>query len=108
MTAPTPTSPRDPDENRSEGGTPSRRGRFSCQCGRRWRAFRDAHCAGCHRHFGSVHAFDIHRVGDQCSDPATITTRDQRRNALKAVDGPDGRVWVTGSDRPHWQTRDRT
>jgi hypothetical protein len=33
-----------------------------CQdCGRQWTAAREAHCAGCHRHFSSDSAFDMHQ-----------------------------------------------
>ena len=32
----------------------------------------NAHCAACHRTFGSVSGFDRHRRGGECVDPATI------------------------------------
>jgi hypothetical protein len=31
-----------------------------------------AHCAGCHRTFGAVSGFDVHRRAGRCSDPASI------------------------------------
>jgi hypothetical protein len=49
-------------------------------CGRQWGAFGEHHCTNCHRHFGSLRAFDAHirirsrsdEVGDNevtCTDP---------------------------------------
>jgi len=47
-------------------------------CHRYWRSHREAHCAVCCRHFASNAAFDAHRIGDTCNDPATLTRQDGR------------------------------
>ena len=53
-------------------------------CGRRWTAKGEAHCAGCCRHFSSDSAFELHvkkppeygpRPFETCRDPATVRTR---------------------------------
>lgn len=50
-----------------------------CQdCHRYWRSHREAHCASCCRHFASNAAFDAHRVGDDCNDPAALARQDGR------------------------------
>ena len=37
--------------------------------GRRWAGLAECHCAGCHQHFSSVSAFDLHRLNGECVDP---------------------------------------
>lgn len=55
-------------------------------CHRYWRSHREAHCAACCRHFASNAAFDAHRIGDTCNDPATLTRQDGRgRFTLRTV-----------------------
>lgn len=41
-------------------------------CENRWTGLSACHCSGCHRTFTGLTAFDIHRVGGECSDPATL------------------------------------
>ncbi len=45
-----------------------------CRCGVRWAGSNTCHCGapGCHRTFTGVSAFDLHRRGGQCADPATV------------------------------------
>jgi len=45
-----------------------------CQCGLVWTSLTECHCAKCHRHFGGVAGFDMHRKGGECVDPATLLT----------------------------------
>ena len=47
-------------------------------CHRYWSSHREAHCAACCRHFASNAAFDAHRSGDACNDPAELTRQDGR------------------------------
>lgn len=55
-------------------------------CHRYWNSHREAHCAACCRHFASNAAFDAHRIGDVCNDPAALTRQDGRvRFALRKV-----------------------
>ena len=64
----------------------------TCACGRRWTSKRECHCSGCHRHFTAVSAFDVHRLGFACQDPATLAT-ETGRTVLAAYERPDGVVW---------------
>lgn len=47
-------------------------------CHRYWNSHREGHCASCCRHFASNAAFDAHRYGDACVDPATLSRQDGR------------------------------
>lgn len=51
----------------------------TCGCGAWWQQRGNAtgHCAGCHRTFSSLRAFDAHQVGDhnKCTNPADRTRR---------------------------------
>ena len=42
-------------------------------CGIKWSNAKYAHCAGCHRTFGGVRAFDMHRRDCACIDPETLS-----------------------------------
>ena len=44
------------------------------RCDARWTGQGTCHCAGCHRTFTGVTAFDTHRKNFACVDPATIPT----------------------------------
>lgn len=78
------------------------------QCGRRWTALGEAHCAVCHRHFTTYRAFDLHlsvsRDGEQVThrDPAMMIDRyDQPRLVL--VERRFGPTWAWPGERPaHW------
>jgi hypothetical protein len=53
-------------------------GLITCaRCGARWTGLTTCHCgaSGCHCTFTSLRAFDIHRTGGHCNDPATLRTR---------------------------------
>lgn len=70
-----------------------------CQtCDRTWNGLAEAHCAaaGCHRHFTTVTAFDLHRVGPgddrRCADPATLVRGDGKPR-LSVVLRASGDVW---------------
>ena len=43
-------------------------------CDRTWTGLTECHCATCHRHFGGIEGFDMHRVGGRCSDPSELRT----------------------------------
>lgn len=70
-------------------------------CHRSWTGLAECHCAGCHRHFGSDSAFDIHQIGVDavCRDPATLFDR-HGTPRLKAVERKSGMVWVGVSSQP--------
>lgn len=81
-----------------------KRAPWHCDCGRRWDGLAQVHCAAalCHRHFGSVSAFDLHRAGPvdsrYCADPASaiwgLGSKYADLPRLKPVDGPHGVTWV--------------
>jgi hypothetical protein len=65
------------------------------ECHEGWTGTRDAHCASCHRHFGSEQAFDAHqRVNKHgrtvCRDPLKL------RGKLVL----DGRTWREADMHP--------
>lgn len=63
-------------------------------CDRRWGIGTNAaHCAKCHRHFGSVSGFDRHRVGGECIDPATLRTKDGMSSLVLRMKA-SGLTWV--------------
>lgn len=45
---------------------------FGCRCGARWTGRGRAHCAACHATFSTASAFDRHRRGGACLDPAAV------------------------------------
>ena len=73
----------------------------TCRCGRRWTGLGEAHCATCHRHFGSVASFDKHRVKGECADPSELFGIKSGKALLVPVERASGLVWVApgGSDR---------
>lgn len=83
--------------------------KFSCRCGRGWDGLTQAHCATCHRHFGSVAAFDMHRQGSAddrfCADPEIIVRGEDSKHAgrprLRAAESPHGVVWISDNPEPH-------
>jgi hypothetical protein len=46
----------------------------ACQCAARWSGSGTCHCGtqNCHQTFTGVGAFDRHRKGGTCNDPATV------------------------------------
>lgn len=47
--------------------------RHSCRiCGSIWSGLARAHCTGCHKTFGGIHGFEMHRKGFKCVDPKSI------------------------------------
>ena len=42
------------------------------KCKETWTGMATCHCMGCHRTFGSIGAFDKHRIGCKCADPESI------------------------------------
>jgi hypothetical protein len=40
-------------------------------CGGRWTGLGVCHCSGCHRTFTGISAFDQHRLGGHCENPAS-------------------------------------
>ncbi|QCX81203.1 hypothetical protein C9F11_38100 [Streptomyces sp. YIM 121038] len=54
-------------------------------CGSWWTGAERSHCGGCCRTFSSLTAFDQHRKGGRCNNPATI--------ALAARQKPHGTLW---------------
>jgi len=79
-----------------------------CGCGRRWESLTEAHCAavGCHCHFGSVAAFDVHRVGGQRVNPASLAVRSGPRrgeSVLRPVERGGRETWVSAREAsPEW------
>lgn len=55
------------------------------QCGKWWTGAERSHASCCHETFSSLSAFDAHRRGGQCNDPASV--------GLVAREKPFGRLW---------------
>jgi hypothetical protein len=64
------------------------------RCGRVWAGLAEAHCSGCHSHFGSVAAFDRHQRGATCHAPDERTPSGRPR----CVWHVRRRLWVTQLD----------
>jgi len=74
-------------------------GRTHCRrCHRTWKAQGEAHCPACHRHFKSDLAAQRHRKGDQCLDPALLSTK-HGKPRLEVRDTVYGPLWVRYDDR---------
>jgi len=58
---------------------------------------REAHCAACHRHFGSPWTFDQHRYRGRCEDPGERRGRNGDP-MLRVEQRANGPVWV-GAER---------
>ncbi len=72
-------------------------------CHRSWRLKSEGHCAGCHQHFSSEKAFDLHRMGAYtpvgeryCAAPASVTYSTGTRK-LFARETAYGMVWSTNA-----------
>lgn len=67
-------------------------------CDQTWQSNAQAHCAACHRHFGSVDLFDRHRIGFACEDPLWLPKRrDDGTVRMILVDGvyrEPGKEWA--------------
>ena len=63
-------------------------------CDRKWTGLAECHCSGCHRHFGSISAFDTHQGADGCHDPAALKPRKNGAPRLVSVKRASGTVWV--------------
>ena len=91
---------------------------WSCaDCGRKWSALEEAHCAACHHHFSSDSAFDTHQRIDHkscqvdgehgrvcravsvCRDPSTLLSK-AGKPRLECVESPYGIVWARPGSRP--------
>lgn len=67
----------------------------TCRCGRAWHSLTEAHCRTCHRHFGSVDAFDRHHPGrTDCPDPSSLRSANGNP-VLRLVDRANGPTWIT-------------
>lgn len=55
------------------------------ECGLWWTGAERSHASCCHRTFSSLSAFDLHRKGLRCNDPAEI--------GLVAREKPYGTLW---------------
>lgn len=68
------------------------------KCGREWNGTSACHCAGCHEHFGSLAAFDRHRVGFECLPVERFSELVGKKNPhprLVVSERPTGNLWVT-------------
>lgn len=66
------------------------------QCGKWWTGAGRSHCGGCHETFSSLTAFERHRRGLRCNDPADsgLEAREQPWGVLWGQPGPESRSWV--------------
>jgi hypothetical protein len=60
-------------------------------CGAWWTGTERSHCGGCHRTFSCLTAFEQHRKGLTCNEPATVglVVRQAKFGALYGWPGPD-------------------
>jgi hypothetical protein len=58
---------------------------FHGQCGQWWTGAERSHASCCHRTFSSLSAFDRHRKGGRCNDPAAV--------GLVPREKPFGTLW---------------
>jgi hypothetical protein len=56
-------------------------------CGRMWSDPREAHCVGCHRHFGGDKGAEMHLLEAGCADPVGV-------KHLEVVERKFGPTWV--------------
>jgi hypothetical protein len=61
-------------------------------CKRWWTGAERSHCGGCCRTFSSLTAFERHRRGLRCNDPASVglVAREKPYGVLWGLPGPDG------------------
>lgn len=85
-----------------------------CQCGRKWTGRAEAHCGWCHEHFGSIRAFDNHRVVTDgkrvCRAPGSLRFESGARKGepkLRPVHRAHGTVWVGAGRRPESLTGEK-
>jgi hypothetical protein len=67
------------------------------KCGRTWNGSSACHCAGCCEHFGSLSAFDRHRVDFECLPVALFSAPFGKHGVARLVRSQraSGDVWVT-------------
>lgn len=67
------------------------------KCHRKWTGSSTCHCAACCEHFGSLSAFDRHRVDFQCMPVEQFPAPFGKRGVARLVRSPraSGDVWVT-------------
>jgi hypothetical protein len=61
-------------------------------CANRWNGYSTCHCSACHLTFSTIHAFDRHRRGGHCLDPATA-------GLVRSSRGYE--CWGQRGDQPH-------
>lgn len=94
-----PEAGKSPQRSKARRKTPSL---IQCSgCENRWSGLSAAHCSACHRTFTGITAFDIHRVGSQCTNPADILGRDGQPR-LAPVQKPYWSGWGYPSDDTRW------
>lgn len=61
-------------------------------CGSWWTGAERSHCGGCHITLSSLTAFERHRRGLRCNDPATVglIARQKPYGDLWGLPGPEG------------------
>lgn len=61
-------------------------------CGRWWTGAERSHCGGCHQTFTGMSAFERHRKGLRCNDPASVglVARFRPYGVLWGWPAPDG------------------
>ncbi len=65
-------------------------------CGARWSGTTTCHCGACCKTFTGIGAFDRHRKGGECADPATI--------GMAVIPGRAYQAWTTPESRDAEET----
>lgn len=69
-------------------------------CANTWTGLLSCHCGACHVTFTGITAFDAHRVGGVCNDPASLLTKTGEPRLIEVTKthwsgwGRPGEGWV--------------
>lgn len=79
-------------------------GTVCSDCGREWTGMAECHCAGCHRHFVGLTAFDAHFGPDGVhQDPPLVWPEKSKRAgkpAYRVVERKHGLAWGSALEYP--------
>jgi hypothetical protein len=68
-------------------------------CHRSWRGWAEIHCVGCHEHFSSDDALQLHQTGVKCRPPADVKGKETGKPVFRIRQSPLATTWVRADDR---------